>query len=428
MDDALGAESDDTLMDDGIIERATPFRYRARRRRRSAASFQIETFQDNSHRILQTHSYDGRTLRHGKTVELTDGTFLRIKTLFEDRRSGGVFLKGFRYQRASSLGGLLEHKRNEVARILKLDKSDRRDILEVSTETIELSAVVKIRELVNTNQQFPALSYRETDPGSQMFSKDFIYDRCRLICRWNYVKVSRNEGFLKRMTEEESDKGYAIRQDILRYGFRGPTTKGGEGQAWQEAEEGFHLKERMRCFFIDPLRFHSLPANRHRSRQQPYTFGDAFCGCGGASRGAYGARLRIAWGFDQDAHAIATYYANFPHSRCEGITANDFITALNEDYKVDILHLSPPCQTFSPAHTHQGRNDESNEASFLATEELLKKTRPRIVTLEETFGITRSVGGLVYSRAQLPPSILTQLMSLSRTFLTRSIMITLRVS
>ena len=409
MDSDVGNESDDTLIGDEVVERA-PLFWRRQQRRPPAASFRelqthtqngrnfqvgrtfpdqagnfrrvtfikqhrasnrivIESFQDDSHRILQSHSYDGRPLRQGKTVEMTNGTFLKIKAILEDRRTGDIFLKGFRYQRAVSLNGPLEFKLNEVVRILKLDKNDRRDILDQSMEVVELATVVQIRELITTNQQFPALSYREIDPESKRFSKRFIYDHCRLICRWKYLKVSQNEGFLKKMSENESDNGCSIPQDRLRYNFRGDTTKGGDSRG--------------------------------------YTFGDGFCGCGGASRGAQDAGLWVAWGFDQDPHSIATYYANFPHAHCEGITANDFVTVLNEDYKVDILHLSPPCQIFSPAHTRPGRNDESNGASFLATEELIKKARPRIVTLEETFGLTRTLDNLLWFNAMI--QVLTKL-------------------
>ena len=65
------------------------------------------------------------------------------------------------------------------------------------------------------------------------------------------------------------------------------------------------------------------------------------------------------------------------------------MTVIDEDFQVDVLHLSPPCQTFSPYHVHQGKNDELNQATFFAIEELLKKVKPRIVTLEETFGLSR---------------------------------------
>ncbi len=359
----------------------------------------IESFHDN-HRTLQTHSYSGTTLRQGKTVELTDGAFLRIASILEDRRTGEVALKGFRFQRAVLLDGRLEFKRNEVAMIMKLDKNDPRDILEQSIEVVEFAAVVKIRELVKTNQQFPGLSYRETDPESLRPGKEYQSDHCRLVCRWIYVKINKNEGFLRRMTDVESDDGCSLPQDQLRDEYRGLTTKGGDGAGWLDTEEAFDRQERMRCFYIDPLGFYSRSTGPRRRRQKKsYTFGDGFCGCGGASRGACGAGLRVEWGFDHDPHAIANYYANFPHTRCDGIAAHDFVTAIKEEYKVDVLHLSPPCQTFSPAHTRPGPNDETNEATFLATEELIKKTRPRIVTLEETFGLTRTLDNLEWFNA-----------------------------
>ena len=430
-----GNDSDTTLLGDETTERAVPLLYGARRRRPQvrtpAANFResqthtqngrtfqvgrifqdqdgnfrrvtsikhhrisrrtaIESIQDNDLRTLQIYSSDGRTLKVGKTVEVTNGTFLRIIAIMEDRRTGDVFLKGFRFQRALSLDGLLPLKCNEVAMILKLDKNDHRDILEQSAETVHLSEVVRIRELVKTNQQFPALSYRETEYESQKLSKQFIYDQCRLVCRWNYL--NQHEGFLRKVTDEESDNGYSVPHYRLKYEYRGLTTPGGDCPRWLETEESFDQEERTRCSFIDPLGFHSHSINTPRPRQQQrrYTFGDGYCGCGGASRGAYGAGLRIAWGFDQDPFAIATYSENFPFAECEGIAVNDFITALKDNYKVDVLHLSPPCQTFSPAHTRSGPNDESNGASFLAIEELLKKVKPRIVTLEETYGLTRT--------------------------------------
>ena len=62
----------------------------------------------------------------------------------------------------------------------------------------------------------------------------------------------------------------------------------------------------------------------------------------------------------------------------------------NEDNKTDVLHISPPCPPFSPLHTRPFPNDEQNQAAFLATEELIKKTKPRIVTLEQTFSLIRT--------------------------------------
>ena len=61
--------------------------------------------------------------------------------------------------------------------------------------------------------------------------------------------------------------------------------------------------------------------------------------------------------------------------------------AYSLDLKVDIMHLSPPCQPYSLAHTRPGRNDDMNKATLFGVGECIKKGKPRIVTLEETSGI-----------------------------------------
>ena len=314
---------------------------------RSSGNVTIEGLRDD-HRMLQTHSYSGRTLRPGKTVELTDGTFVRIVSILEDRRTSEISLKGFQFQRAVKLAGMLPLKPNEVAMVIKIDDDDPRGNLEQSTELYPLSAVVKIRELVKTNQPFPALNFREIDPDSIGLGKDYMNDHCRLVCRWNYVKVNENEGFLRRVSDVESDEGCCVSQDQLRDAYRGPTNKG------------------------------------------EYTFSDGFSGAGGASRGSQAAGFWIVRAFDHDPDSVATYRLNFPLTNCECISAHDFAMSNSGAYKTAVLHLSPPCPPFPPLHNRPFPNDEQNQAAFLATEELIKKTKPRIVTLEQTFGLTRT--------------------------------------
>ena len=393
LDSDDGNDSDTTLLGDEYIEQHNVSR-------QSPATIGTENIPNLSD--LQSYSTDGRTYKPGKSVEMSDGTFIRIESILEDRRTGEILLKGLQFQRNKTFDGMLESKRNEVTMILHIDVNNSRDILEQSMKVIKLATVVRLRELILTNQQFPALSYRETDPESRALGKIYVNNYCRLICRWTFINISKNEGVVKRILDIESNAGYSIARRQLRNDFRGSTVKGGDCPERPVAEEAFNLMQRKRCFFIDPLGFHSPSTDvpRHPKRQT-YTFGDGFCGGGGASRGAQGAGLYIPWGFDADPHAIATYCLNFPHARCEGIGASDFVTALTEAFKVDILHLSPPCQTFSPAHTRPGPNDERNEATFLATEELIKKTKPRIVTLEETFGLTRTLDNMAWFNAMI---------------------------
>ncbi len=132
-----------------------------------------------------------------------------------------------------------------------------------------------------------------------------------------------------------------------------------------------------------------------RSPGQTYTYGDSFCGGGGSSRGATMAGLRLKWGFDFNKHACLTWCANFPHARIYQLPSHEFVslaqTSNSPDLmKVDILHLSPPCQFFSPAHTVEGIDDEMNVASLFAVQSVIGVSRPRVVTLEQTFGIACS--------------------------------------
>ena len=124
-----------------------------------------------------------------------------------------------------------------------------------------------------------------------------------------------------------------------------------------------------------------------RRYSQRYTFGDGFCGCGGVSRGATIAGLTLRWAFDFENPMCMSYRRNFPAARVFCTDAFDFATIQNFNAKVDVLHLSPPCQYFSPAHTSEGINDERNTASSFVIFELLKKAKPRIVTLENTLGL-----------------------------------------
>jgi DNA (cytosine-5)-methyltransferase 1 len=87
-------------------------------------------------------------------------------------------------------------------------------------------------------------------------------------------------------------------------------------------------------------------------KKSQYTFADCFCGAGGASRGAQNAGLRVVWGLDKTALACEAWHANFPGAQIFNYDAHDFPPRdLNiRELRVDMLHLSPPCTFFSPAH------------------------------------------------------------------------------
>lgn len=130
-----------------------------------------------------------------------------------------------------------------------------------------------------------------------------------------------------------------------------------------------------------------LVPHQNGIQQQRYTFGDCFCGAGGTSRGAVGAGLRVEWGFDFSLPACRSYGLNFYGTKVYNLRADQFINLTDRDYKVDFLHLSPPCQPYSGAHTTEGKDDEMNTATLFAIPGLLQIAKPRVVTLEQTSGI-----------------------------------------
>jgi len=128
--------------------------------------------------------------------------------------------------------------------------------------------------------------------------------------------------------------------------------------------------------------------NTYLSKGPPkYTFGDAFCGAGGMSRAAEMAHFRVTWGVDCDEPAIQAYQMNFPAATPYHTHVDQLLRNLNESILVDVLHISPPCQPYSQAHTVAGKNDESNEAALFAITGLLEASRPRFATVEQTDGI-----------------------------------------
>lgn len=342
---------------------------------------------------LDAWSFDGRTYKPGKTVEFLDGDFLRITAIIPNHATQLVSLKGLKFRRNKDLGGLLEFKLNEVTMLLEFEKTDIRDVYYQSVKIVQLSDVLRIRKLVVTNQLFPAFSFRQADPNYRSQGKDFIMETGQLVCRTRHLLVCKNEGYLRMHNDKEADEGYAIDDEEMRRIFRGETIKGGACKEWLTGEKSFDRNERARCGNILPP-----DCDLHKPR---YKFADAFCGAGGASRGAKAAGLRVDWGYDYDPAAIDSYRRNFYGTRCEAVAVHEFVMVLTEDFKVDILHLSPPCHPFSPAHTRPGQNDELNQATFLAITELINKVKPRIVTLEETFGLTRQVDNMPWFTAMI---------------------------
>lgn len=358
-------------------------------------------------RILDSFSINGNTYRKGKTVELESGDFLRISDVLEDRRNKAVWLRGKRFRRTSRFQGLFDQHVNEVVMLVEYMEQKPLEEGELELATVLLSDVVKIRELILTNEAYPTFSFKENKHDIGL-PRATVRESCRIVCRWKVVITYRIKTTHKacvemsviRLRTEESDHKYRARDKHLREEWRGVTNLGGSCPKWLQDEKQFEIHEQKLNHGVNTPGFRSdnlasirddtidltIDTISHPNKQR-YTFGDAFCGAGGASRGAKSAGYRVDWGFDFDPAPIESYRRNFFAARCEATPAHVFVIYIQENYIVDVLHLSPPCKTFSPLHTRPGRDDDMNSASFFAVEELLRKTKPRIVTMENTFGL-----------------------------------------
>lgn len=359
----------------------------------------------------------------GRTIELEDGDFLRILNILQNTRSKEYLLRGRRLRRTSRFRGLFDQHLNEVVMLVEqmepIPPKDRRSDL----ENVPLANVVRFRDMILTNEAYPAYSFRE-DGGNRELPRVIARESCRLVCRWKIILTYRMKSTHKacvemsivRLEMNDSDRGYRAKDSDLRREWRGTTTKRGSCAAWLPGEERFDMNEQMRYRGIDILGYHHGSLNRERqdiidltgnTSQQPrrYTFGDAFCGAGGASRAAKSTGFRVDWAVDFDPAPIESYKQNFFNTRCEAAPVHVFVTYMDENFVVDVLHLSPPCKTFSPIHTRAGKDDDMNSASFFAVGEILKKTKPRIMIMENTFGLVERWRDWLYSMVQVVTSL-----------------------
>ncbi|KAI5777238.1 S-adenosyl-L-methionine-dependent methyltransferase [Geopyxis carbonaria] len=126
-----------------------------------------------------------------------------------------------------------------------------------------------------------------------------------------------------------------------------------------------------------------------RETHHKYTFGDCFCGAGGASCGARAAGLALKWGLDNDFTAIRSYTANFFPTRCYSYSVEDFLeNHCKDEHHVDVLHFSPPCQAYSMlSNLHPASVTDIHIRASTCIAEFLTKIRPRVATLETVEGI-----------------------------------------
>lgn len=317
-------------------------------------------------------SQDGSSLR--------DGDFLVAVSILRNIQTTEIKLRGFRMKRcgqSAQFFGLLPRKLNEVC-IMLPQVGGAHDFYRQSLEDIDVDGLQRSingravkRDVIFTNEIYPAKSFRDPNSGGEFVTGPWTADVLRrvaqqsvLVCRWAWTtpqNISTNQDgiayhqTLRRLRDGETDPDKSVPDIDL-------------SMAWH---------------------------NHESNPTEPLTYADGFCGCGGFAQGAKDAGLNVTWAFDANAQAIASFRMN--HHTADTYTATvDSFLSLEGIAHVAILHISPPCQAFSQANTGAGlRNpstiagmyDDANSAASFCISALLRKVRPRIVTMEQTSSV-----------------------------------------
>lgn len=328
-------------------------------------------------RILPDACVDGIIYRAGQSAELHDGSFLRIHAVLEDD-SGEIFFRGPRLFKITdgSIDTCIPIWPNEVLWVIKKDINE-----DVPFHLIKHFCVVHF-----TN--WP-ISIGDTARHGGLF--------CRLKQTVISGRQGAEEGSVEFLTPDEADDGFKYPPTLLRQIWRGTTQPFGDAEIrMSQPSQVIDLEgDSMVIDLTEP------EGRTDQQRQQRrYTFGDGFCGAGGVSRGAKTAGLEIKWAFDKGAHAMNSYRLNFSTASCEQTDIFTFLTNDSKYLRVDVSHGSPPCQTFSPAHTVESANDDANSACIFSCADLIRKAKPRIHTMEETCGLSERHTATFFSVVQ----------------------------
>lgn len=325
-------------------------------------------------RIVQETCAGGIVYKAGQTLEVHGGSFIRIVDIVED--SGQVSFRGRRLFKVRHMGRMDDPKpyyppwQKELVWVVNDDQE------------VPLKVILKVVTVRFTNH---------IRPDQEQLVPNFK----QLFCRLKETTTKLGQVRVEYLSRHEADEGYRSEPWELRQQWRGWTRIFGSSRKKPSNAHRVINVDRDADPHHGPnvvdLTTQGTAADMipNLSKRRQYTFGDAFCGGGGMSSGAKKAGLRNKWAFDNNEHAVETYRLNFPDATCKKQDVHDFLTKTGQSpfVKVDVCHGSPPCQTFSIAHTVESANDDANFACIFACADLVKKVKPRVFTVEETSGL-----------------------------------------
>ncbi|KAK0656476.1 S-adenosyl-L-methionine-dependent methyltransferase [Cercophora newfieldiana] len=359
--------------------------------------------QDKGEKELEQHVHGRIRLKKGLTVELTKPLLVRFGpgsitpqflkiTSIVTKADATIYIRGLPYVQAKKLECQLPSKLNEVCHVVMVDNTNLQQ--EPWTVDVLPSQVLRVRELRTTNAAFPAHRFDKQDLVGM--GKDWVQKNGPLVCRYRFIQffndmrkttVRTREFALIRISEEEADEKYKVSDGAVLASWRGGKVRGGSFQPHGRRGEIINLD-------LDSDIDIAVPDARRGEQEkvklavgQRYSAGDTFSGAGGASRGMTQAGLNLQFTIDHWENAVESMKLNFPKPENYEMDIGDFIASDTIKHQVDMLHMSPPCQVYSPAHTVAGKNDAANMNALFTCTHLVEKTRPRVFTLEQTFGL-----------------------------------------
>ncbi|KAL8767604.1 MAG: hypothetical protein Q9209_005934 [Squamulea sp. 1 TL-2023] len=310
----------------------------------------------------------GVLVKPGDTVELEDGTFLRVKRVLHNVSHKEYFVEGWKFW--------IVHLIDKDHRL----PADQALVKEGGSQTIRKR---KMR-LVNTFYQGHQRRFENADDGV-------------LFCRWSHVIITKTgkldrplDAFSVDACEIAEASFERLRRDDCDEDCTDRIADASLHQSWRGSETGQNADIEIRKDYSLPSAIERLSIKDKPQKKEtpaPYTFADVCCGAGGASRGAEMAGLRICWALDHDPAACDTYHLNFPHVLLYHEELDDFVSMGRPHPRVDILHGSFPCQAWSRSNTTTNhKKDATNVAANMELGRCLDLASPRIVILEQTSG------------------------------------------
>ncbi|KJY02274.1 hypothetical protein TI39_contig70g00005 [Zymoseptoria brevis] len=332
--------------------------------------------------------------------------YIYVRFIRQDER-GKPYFQGFLMQRCGDVDkkeiakglhagelhtSLMPRNVNTLCALLSIPKGTPNPSLRSAGERRYISEVGVQRKVIFTNQnsdQLNGLCFGETQGLEQAKRRELGILFCRRIHIQEYDTVTRRrvaDEFLNReLNESECDVTYAVAAALL---FNAHQKRITIWNGQRISAEPPDAKEE--TIMIPDGNGGELELVQKTA--PGYMGADLCAGAGGAASGAEAAGIRTKYLLELDSCKCETLRLNFGHDvviqmDISKFAAYDTVGKTLGD-KVDTLHISYPCQGFSSANTHKNLGkDDTNIFIGYSLLDILRKCRPRILTMEQVPGI-----------------------------------------